>query len=139
MFRLAAAILMILLMLAPSMVVAGPKGDVTLTKISDAVPNRIGSVERLVAADTCVVFEGGPVSAGFFEGGSPSIGISSGIVLTTDEFTAGLHCRNRAGSHVAPALLKFPPSGFTCFSYAAMKNLTGLTLRNRCGAIRPRF
>ena len=49
MFRLAAAILMILLMLAPAMVVAGPKGDVTITKIGDAVPNRIGSVERLVA------------------------------------------------------------------------------------------
>lgn len=62
MFRLAATTMIVLLMLAPAIVAAGPKGDVTLTKLSDVVPHKIGSVERLSAADTCIVYEGDEIA-----------------------------------------------------------------------------
>lgn len=60
--RLAASLLTVLITLAPAVVGAATKGDVSLRKIADIKPESLGPAERLATADTCIVFEGGEVS-----------------------------------------------------------------------------
>ncbi len=60
--RLAATFLSVLITLVPAVVGAASKGEVSLKKIADVTPQSIGSVERLSAADSCIVFEGGEVA-----------------------------------------------------------------------------